>query len=96
MNILEKVKILLPNASEITLNVYIDIAKDFATEHCNLITYDVRLDNIIVRMVVEMYNKQNAEGISSTSYSGVSESYVEDYTKSIYTALNKFRRIKFM
>jgi hypothetical protein len=95
--LLDTIKILLgitDTDSDALLNVLIANAQDFIVDYCNLSAYDTALDNIAVKMVIEQYNKRGAEGISSKSYSGISESYTNDYSPTIYTQLNKHRRIK--
>nr|DAR99050.1 MAG TPA: PORTAL PROTEIN, 15 PROTEIN, HEAD PROTEIN, VIRAL INFECTION, TAILED.2A [Caudoviricetes sp.] len=39
-------------------------------------------------------NRINAEGLSSQSYSGNSESYIDGYPADILAALNRKRKIK--
>lgn len=94
MEILDKIKLLLPNANDDILSLLIDLAKDFSINYCNLSEYNTALDNIIVKMVLEDFNKLGSEGISSKSFSGVSESYTTDYSAEIYKMLNKHRYLK--
>jgi len=64
------------------------------TDYCNMIIYDVKLDSIVAKMVIQNYNKISVQGISSESFSGVSESYVNGYTVDIMNVLNKNRRVR--
>lgn len=94
---LEKIKLLLDitdTNSDALINVLIEEAQAFIMDYCTLTAYDTALDNITIKMVLELYNKRGAEGINSKSYSGISENYTNDYSASIYTLLNKHRRIK--
>jgi len=72
----------------------IEDCKAFAMEYCNLEEYSDKLDNIVVRMVLERRSQMGNEGISSVSYAGASETYLTDYSESIYKALRKHRRLK--
>ena len=94
MEILDKIKLLLPNANDDILSLLIDLAKDFSINYCNLSEYNATLDNIIVKMVLEDFNKLGSEGISAKSFSGISESYITDYSAEIYKMLNKHRHLK--
>jgi len=68
--------------------------KMIATDYCNLDTYDEKLDEIVKVMVCERFNKLSADGISSQSYSGISESYTDDFSPMIYKSLRKHRKLR--
>lgn len=94
---LEKIKILLgisDTDSDALLNILIEEVQAFIIDYCNLTAYGIALDSVAIKMVIEQYNKCGSEGISSKSYSGISESYTDDYSATIYTQLDKHRRIK--
>lgn len=94
---LEKIKAYLgitDTSKDALLNILLDMAKAFAVDYCGLAAYDTALDNIVISMVVEDYNKMGDEGISSKSISGVSESYVDGYSVKIMAALKTHRKIK--
>lgn len=94
--ILKKIKdyFSLDDTEDVKLSIMIENAKDNAFSYCNMSLYDTCLDNIVVRMVIEDYNKLNAEGLSSKSISGISESYINGYSQSIINSLNSKRKIK--
>lgn len=95
MTILEKVKVLINQvADEDTLEVLIELCKEDAVNYCNLSEYIEDLDNIVVRMVIEKYNKLGFEGLSQQSTSAVSNSFIESYSTEILSALTKFRKIR--
>lgn len=97
MELLQRIKLYLDiseNSKDTILDEFINIAKDYAVQYCHLETYDDKLDSIIVKMVVEDYNRRKAEGISSRNYSGISESYGTDYSPQTLSLLNKYRRIR--
>jgi len=76
------------------LNLLISQCKMIATDYCNLDTYDEKLDEIVKVMVCERFNKLSADGISSQSYSGISESYTDDFSPMIYKSLRKHRKLR--
>ena len=55
---------------------------------------DIELDMIADRLAVIKLNRMNTEGLSSQSYSGVSESYIDGYPADILAILNRKRKIK--
>lgn len=70
-------------------------AEDFVKYYCNI--YDVTgMDNVITKMVLEDFNRNGNDGLSSQSFSGISESYNQDYSAQIYKVLNKHRKIKML
>lgn len=93
---LEKVKILLgltaDNTKDALISLYIDMAKEEATSFCQMSEYSNELDNIVIMMVIEKYTKRGNEGLSSTEYSGVTESYKDGYSAEITTALLAHRK----
>lgn len=82
--------------SDELLNTLVDLCKDEAYAYCNLPEYDEKLDGIVVKMVIQAYNRLGTEGVAAQSFSGVSESFIDGYTLDIKTALNKHRRIKLL
>lgn len=94
---LEKIKIYLgisDTSKDSLLQLMIDDVRLFAMTYCNIDVYSVILDSIVINMVLERYNKLGIEGISSRSYSGISESYSNDFSPTIYKQLNLHRRIR--
>lgn len=93
---LEKLRLLLGNsASEELLELLISQAQDFLLLFCGISEYDEKYDSLIVRMVVEDYNKMGNEGIKSRSFSGLSESYIEDpYSAIIMSQLKSYKRLR--
>lgn len=92
---LEKIKILINQyAQDEILLLLIDMCKTDAIEYCNLPEYIEDLDNIVIKMVIERYNKMGYEGLSSQGDSGVSNSFIDGYSKDIYQSLMKFRKMR--
>ena len=97
MTIKEKVNALIgPSAARkaTLIDTLIEMATEEAINYCNLEEYTTKLDNAVVEMVVERYNKVGSEGILSTSASDVKESYVNGYSESTINLLNKNRKVK--
>lgn len=76
------------------LNLLINQCKLIATDYCNLDEYSEKLDEVVKVMVCERFNKLSADGISSQSYSGISESYTDDFSPMIYKSLRKHRKLR--
>lgn len=56
--------------------------------------YVDKYDNLLIDMVVFKLNRLGTEGLVSQSYSGVSESYLDDYPKYIINQLEKIKKGK--
>lgn len=92
---LEKIQLLLNQyAQNDLLLLLIDMCKQDAMEYCNLSEYDDSLDSTVIKMVVERYNKIGLEGLSAQGDSGVSNSYIDGYSKEIYQSLIKHRKVR--
>ena len=94
---LEKIKLLLSMADDTAddlLNTLIAMCKEEAYIYCNLEEYNSKLDNIVVSMVIEKYNRIGSEGTTSQSASGISASYESFYSDKIVKMLNKHRRVR--
>ena len=93
---LDKVKILLgisDTSMDTLLSLLIDIAKADAVDFCHLVEYAEELDTPVIKMVIQLYNKRGNEGIQSLSFTGVSESYMGDYSDDIIRQLQRHRRL---
>lgn len=91
------IKIMLGDAVSNYSDAQISLAyKQALTEveaYCNR-EADIELDMIADRLAVIKLNRMNTEGLSSQSYSGVSESYIDGYPADILAILNRKRKIK--
>lgn len=99
MTIIEKLQALLgPTANEkhrlATLEALVEMCQEEATAYCNLDEYTDKLDNAVVQMVLERFNRLNNEGVDSTNASGINESFHDGYTASTTKMLQKHRRMK--
>ena len=93
---LDKIKTLLGNSYDQDLvELLISQAQDFLLLFCNLSDYDSKYDALIIRMVIEDFNRMGSEGITSKSFNGVSESYSTDpYSSLVMSQLRSYKRIK--
>ena len=95
---LEKIKLLLSKSNDDSvdelLNTLIAICNDEAVVYCNLPQYMNTLDNVIVAMVIEKYNRMGSEGAVSQRASGVAVNYDSFYSEKVVRLLNKHRKIK--
>lgn len=93
----EEIKIMLGDAASNYTDAQIGLcAKQALAEiesYCNR-TLDYELEMIAERIAIIKLNRLNTEGLSSQSYSGVSESYIDGYPADIMAVLNRKRKIK--
>ena len=92
-----EIKLLLGDAANIFTAAQIALAYKMAIseveEYCNR-EADAALELIAEKIAVIKLNRINTEGLSSQSYSGVSESYLDGYPEEIKMVLNRKRKIK--
>lgn len=99
MTIMEKIQALLGptgmgGRKSQTLLALVEMCKEEAMDYCNLDEYTEKLDNAVVQMVLERYNRINNEGVDSTIASGIHETFHDGYTAQTYKMLQKCRRVK--
>ena len=94
---LEEIKTLLGDAaanySDAQISLCLKMALTEVQAYCNR-ELDYELEIVAQRIAIIKLNKLNAEGLSSQSYSGVSESYIDGYPADIMAVLKRKRRIK--
>lgn len=94
---LEEIKVMLGDAANNFTDAQIGLAAKLALAevetYCNR-DIDLVLELMAERIAVIKLNRMNSEGLSSQSYSGISESYVEGYPEDIKAVLNRKRKIK--
>lgn len=93
---LEKIKICLTNNTytDALINLFIDDTTKEVKIYCNREDIDTELESVIRRIVIIKLNRMNSEGLSSQSYSGVSESFIDGYPQDIIAVLNRKRKLK--
>ncbi|MDD7589013.1 phage head-tail connector protein [Bullifex porci] len=96
---IEEIKLLLGEAASSFSDAQISLALKMAIfeveDYCNR-EVDTTLELIAERIAVIKLNRINTEGLSSQSFSGVSESYIDGYPADIQAVLNRKRKIKVM
>ena len=94
---LDEIRLLLGDAASNFTDAQIALAYKMAIseveEYCNR-EADAALELIAEKIAVIKLNRINTEGLSSQSYSGVSESYLDGYPEEIKMVLNRKRKIK--
>ena len=94
---IENVKILLgdsaSNYSDALIGLMLKQALAEVEAYCNR-SLDAELEMIAERIAIIKLNRLNTEGLSSQSYSGVSESYVDGYPADIMAVLKRKRKVK--
>ena len=94
---LETIKLLLGDAASNYTDTQIELCARMALSeiesYCNRAAdYDMEL--CAQRVAVIKLNRLNSEGLSSQSYSGVSENYIDGYPADILAILNRKRKLK--
>lgn len=94
---LDEIKILLGDAAANYTDIQIELCLKMALAevqgYCNR-ELDYELELIAQKIAIIKLNRLNTEGVSSQSYSGVSESYIDGYPADIKAVLNRKRKIK--
>ena len=94
---LDEIKILLGDAAANYTDAQIGLCLKMALAevqgYCNR-ELDYELELMAQKIAIIKLNRLNTEGVSSQSYSGVSESYIDGYPAEIKAVLNRKRKIK--
>lgn len=72
-----------------------DAEQDFLT-YTGRSEVPVAAGSLIEDMVIYKHNQLDNKGISSQSYSGISETYATDYDTDTKTRLNRWRKLKLL
>lgn len=96
---IEEIKILLGDAAASYSDAEISLAYKLACAEVE--AYCGReLDNVLELMAEQIaaikLNRKNTEGLSSQSFSGVNESYIDGYPAEIKAVLNRKRKVRFL
>lgn len=93
---LEKIKILLgitDNTKDTLLNLLIEDATQYVKDYTHQEILPTGLDSAIRDIVVLNYNRRGTEGLQSESFSGVSQSYLDNLPKPLLKKLKNYRRL---
>lgn len=93
---LDKIKLCLTNNTytDELINLFIEDTITEVKVYCNREDIDTELESVIRRIVIIKLNRMNSEGLSSQSFSGVSESFIDGYPQDIVSILNRKRKLK--
>lgn len=87
---------LADNSQDAILEEMIMIAQEEALAYTNRTKYIPSMDTAVVLMVVEKYRRLGTEGLTSQSYSGVSESFQTQYGQNVLSLLSRFRYVRIL
>ena len=94
---IEEIKVLLGDAAsnftDAQIGLCVKMALAEVEAYCNR-AIDLELEMIAERIAVLKLLRMNSEGLTSQSFSGVSESYVDGYPADILAVLNRKRKLK--
>lgn len=94
---IEEIKLLLGdtavNYSDAQIGLAYRLALAEVEAYCNR-EADATLELAAETIAVIKLNRMGAEGLSSQSYSGVSENYIDGYPADVLAILNRKRKIK--
>lgn len=94
---IEEIKVLLGDAASNYTDAQIGLCAKMALAevegYCGR-TVDYELEIIAEKIAIIKLNRMNTEGLSSQSYSGVSQSYIDGYPADILAVLKRKRKVK--
>lgn len=93
---LENIKILLNikgSSKDELLLLLIELCKAEAVDLTHSDEYDSSLDGCVTYMVIERYNRLGNEGVTSTSYTGISESFLDGYSDNTMKLIRRHRKL---
>jgi len=96
---LEEIKLLLGDSvtsfSDAQIGLMAKLALQFVEDYTDCVA-DYSLTLLAERIAVIYLNRINTEGLSSTSFNGSSESFLNGLPDDILSALNKKRKVMFL
>ena len=94
---IEEIKLLLSDAAnnytDAQIGLCVKMALAEVEAYCNR-AIDLELEMIAERIAVLKLLRMNSEGLTSQSFSGVSENYIDGYPADILAVLNRKRKLK--
>ena len=95
---LNDIKLLLgeraSNYTDAQISLFLRMTQQEIMDYCKVDSLDETLEMLATRIVVIKLNRLDTEGVTSQSFNGVSESYVNGYPEDIMGILRSKRRIK--
>ena len=96
---MNNIKILLgdtaSNYTDEQITLAFDMAKSEVETYCRR-SLDTELEYCAMKIAVIKLQRMGTEGISTQSFSGVSESFIDGYPADVLAILNRKRRVKFL
>ena len=93
-DIVDRLKARISGASTSTLEEIAEGCMDEFRAACCRDDVPEAAATLIVQMAQIRYNQLGDEGLASQSYSGMSETYLDDWPASVRRGLERFRRLK--
>lgn len=92
-NLIEEVKLLTSKTDDNLISLILKKTIKEVEMYTNQ-KYNEKFNNVVVDIAIIKLNKLGTEGLISQSYSGVSESYIDNYPTYILNQLNKLKNKK--
>lgn len=96
---MNNIKILLgdtaSNYTDEQITLAFDMAKSEVETYCRR-SLDTELEYCAMKIAVIKLQRMGTEGISTQSFSGVSESFIDGYPADVLAILNRKRKVKFL
>ena len=94
---IEEIKLLLGdsanNYTDAQINLALKCALVEVEDYCGR-DADAAMEYQALKIAVIKLNRINTEGLASQSFSGITETYLDDYPQDIIKALNRKRKIR--
>ncbi|WGX77596.1 phage head-tail connector protein (plasmid) [Paraclostridium bifermentans] len=81
------------NQPDTLLNDLIEETQEDLKGYLNREDIPVALNSTLLELIVIKCNRLGTEGISSESFSGVSTSYIDGFSKDVVRKLNRYRKL---
>jgi len=94
---LENIKLVLDIDNVLKDKLLIYLIKSESTKvmtYTNNLVILPEMESLVEELVIIRYNKLGSEGLQSESYSGISQTFIQDIPEAIKSQLNKYRRLK--
>lgn len=92
--IIEMCQAILGEVNTTLIEALVDLAIFDFLDYCNLVEVPEAAKGLICSMTLVLYNRKDALGISSQSFSGISEAFIDGYPDNILKQLNRYRKMR--
>ena len=90
----EKIKIML-ELTDSSKDLLLEMMVEDVTEYLEDLGIKKPKESLIRRLVVLRFNALGSEGLSSESYNGISQNFLDDLPKDIKREINSLKVVKF-